>query len=188
MPGAPARVQTVPVHVDDHEYAPVAGLTEVREAVAKLYNGTYRRGKKSQYTAANVAICGGGRLGLARAAAALGSVNLGHFLPDYTAYEELLDVFRKFTPIPILLEPERGYAFTEANLRREIMGRGLGAILLSNPGNPTGKLIAGDALAGWVETARGARMQPADGRILQQLHLDVPRHRRPLRQRRRLRR
>ena len=154
MPGAPKRVQTVPVHVDDHEYAPVAGLNEVREAVANLYNATYRRGLPSQYTAENVAICGGGRLGLARAAAALGSVNLGHFLPDYTAYEELLDVFRKFTAIPILLEPEKAYAFSPEDLRREITGRGFGAILLSNPGNPTGKLIAGAELEGWVDTAR----------------------------------
>ena len=29
-------------------------------------------------------------------------MNLGHFLPDYTAYEELLDIFKAFTAIPIL--------------------------------------------------------------------------------------
>ena len=38
---------------------------------------------------------------------ASGSINLGHFLPDYTAYEELLDIFKAFTPIPILLEGEQ---------------------------------------------------------------------------------
>jgi len=75
-------------------------------------------------------------------------------LPDYTAYEELLDVFRRFTPIPILLDPEQGYRFTVTELRREILGRGLGALLLSNPCNPTGKLIEGDELGGWVATAR----------------------------------
>src|SRR5207302_957506 len=85
---------------------------------------------------------------------ALGNINLGHFLPDYTAYEELLDVFRAFSPIPILLEPESSYAFTTQQLRREIHGRGLGAILASNPANPTGKLVAGDELSGWVEIAR----------------------------------
>jgi hypothetical protein len=66
----------------------------------------------SKYSADNVAISGGGRTALTRVAAALGHVNLGHFLPDYTAYEELLDVFRLFSPIPILLESERGYAFS----------------------------------------------------------------------------
>ena len=154
LPGAPKRITHVDVHLDDHEYAPVAGLWELREAVAALYNEMYRRGRGSQYTAHNVAICGGGRLALTRAAAALGTLNLGHFLPDYTAYEELLDVFRNFTPIPILLDSTNGYAFSPDDLRKEIMGRGLGAVLLSNPSNPTGKVIQGDALRGWVDTAR----------------------------------
>ena len=68
--------------------------------MAALYNSLYRRGMKSQYKAENVCICGGGRSSLTRAVAALGEVNLGHFLPDYTAYEELLDIFKLFTSIP----------------------------------------------------------------------------------------
>jgi aspartate/methionine/tyrosine aminotransferase len=132
----------------------VAGLWEMREAIAELYNHQYRRGKRSQYSPLNVAVCGGGRLGLARAAAALGSINMGHFLPDYTAYEELLDVFSSFTAIPILLDAQSGYHFDAEDLRREVLGRGLGAVLLSNPANPTGKLIQGAALNSWVEVAR----------------------------------
>jgi N-succinyldiaminopimelate aminotransferase len=154
LAGAPDRVHTVPVHVDDQEYAPVAGLWELREEVAGLYNRLYRKGLPSQYRAENVSISGGGRTSLTRAAASLGHVNLGHFLPDYTAYEELLDLFRTFTPIPILLEGDRGYAFTVQDLRREVTGRGLSAILASNPCNPTGKLVQGDELAGWVELSR----------------------------------
>jgi N-succinyldiaminopimelate aminotransferase len=154
LAGAPDRVHTVPVHVDDQEYAPVAGLWELREEVAGLYNRLYRKGLPSQYRAENVAISGGGRTALTRAAASLGHVNLGHFLPDYTAYEELLDLFRTFTPIPILLDGERGYAFTVEDLRKEVTGRGLSALLLSNPCNPTGKLVQGDELARWVELAR----------------------------------
>ncbi|MDB4994336.1 MAG: hypothetical protein JWM74_1768 [Myxococcaceae bacterium] len=154
LPGAPPRVHSIPIHVDDQEYAPVAGLGELRDAVAALYNKLYRVGLKSQYTAENVCISGGGRAALTRAAASLGSINLGHFLPDYTAYEELLDIFKAFTSIPILLEGERGYSFTADDLRREVLGRGLSAILLSNPCNPTGKLVEGDELAKWVEIAR----------------------------------
>lgn len=154
LPGAPARVQQVSIDVDDQEYAPVPGLWELREAVAAFYNRRYRRGLPSQYTAENVSISGGGRTSLTRAAAALGQINLGHFLPDYTAYEELLDIFRLFSPIPILLEDEAGYEFSVDSLRREILGRGLGAILLSNPCNPTGKVVAGDELAAWVQTSR----------------------------------
>jgi N-succinyldiaminopimelate aminotransferase len=154
LPGAPPRVHTIPVEVDDQEYAPVAGVWELREAIAGLYNRLYRRGMPSQYTAENVAVSGGGRTALTRAAASLGHVNLGHFLPDYTAYEELLDIFKAFTAIPILLEGERGYAFTSEDLRREIAGRGLSALLASNPCNPTGKLVQGDELARWVAVAR----------------------------------
>ena len=154
LPGAPPRVHEIAVRVDDQEYAPVPGLWELREAVAALYNRLFRKGLPSQYGPENVSICGGGRAALTRAAASLGHVNLGHFLPDYTAYEELLDVFKAFTAIPILLEGERGYAFTADDLRKEIQGRGLSALLLSNPCNPTGKLIQGEELSRWVRTAR----------------------------------
>jgi aspartate/methionine/tyrosine aminotransferase len=53
-----------------------------------------------------------------------------------------------------LLSRERGYHFTGDDLRREVLGRGLGALLLSNPSNPMGKLLSGDALADWVATGR----------------------------------
>jgi aspartate/methionine/tyrosine aminotransferase len=138
----------------DLEYAPVAGLWEVREAVAGMYNELFRRGMPSKYSAENVAISGGGRVSIMRACAAIGQINLGHFLPDYTAYAEVLDIFRRFTPIPILVDPEHGYDFSLAELRREILGRGLGAMLMSNPSNPTGKAIVGAELASWVATAR----------------------------------
>ncbi|MFO0666690.1 MAG: pyridoxal phosphate-dependent aminotransferase [Polyangiaceae bacterium] len=154
LEGAPTRVGTVPVHVDDQEYAPVAGLWELRESIAALYNRMYRRGMPSQYSAENVCVSGGGRSALTRAAASLGQINLGHFLPDYTAYEELLDIFKAFTPIPILLDSSRGYAFSADDLRHEVLGRGLSALLLSNPCNPTGKLVAGEELARWVSVAR----------------------------------
>lgn len=154
LPGAPARIEKISIPGADQEYAPVAGLWELREAVASLYNNLFRRGMPSQYSAENVAISGGGRVGLMRICAAIGNVHLGHFLPDYTAYEELLDVFRRFTPIPILVDPDRGYAFSVEQLRREILGRGLGAILMSNPCNPTGKVLSDTELQSWVQTGR----------------------------------
>ncbi|MEZ4325615.1 MAG: pyridoxal phosphate-dependent aminotransferase [Polyangiales bacterium] len=154
LPGAPPRVTSVPVGADDLDYAPVPGIPELRAAVANLYNELFRKGKASQYGPENVAICGGGRVSIMRACAAIAPVHLGHFLPDYTAYEELLDVFRRFQPIPILLDPAQGYEFTADDLRREVMGRGLGAILMSNACNPTGKLVHGEALRAWVDAAR----------------------------------
>ena len=154
LPGAPPRMRRIEIGVDDQDYAPVPGIWELRRAVAELYNGLYRQGKRSQYTERNVCICGGGRASLTRAVAALGQVNLGHFLPDYTAYEELLDIFKLFTSIPILLDASGGYRFGLDDLEREIMGRGLSALLLSNPCNPTGKVLAGAELEGWVRLAR----------------------------------
>lgn len=154
LPGAPDRIDQVTIAPGDHEYAPVAGISELREAVAILYNDLYRQGSSSKYGPENVCICGGGRAALTRTVAALGAVNLGHFLPDYTAYEELLDLFRSFTPIPLLLDANRGYAFDVDALRERVLGMGLGALLLSNPCNPTGKVIRGKELSAWVETAR----------------------------------
>jgi len=154
LPGSPPRVHEVPIAPDDQEYAPVPGIWELRRAVANLYNQLFRQGKPSQYTERNVCISGGGRMSLTRAVAALGQINLGHFLPDYTAYEELLDIFKLFTASPILLEPARAYRFEGGELRREITGRGLSAVLLSNPCNPTGRVIAGGELEAWVATAR----------------------------------
>jgi N-succinyldiaminopimelate aminotransferase len=154
LPGAPPRVDRVEIGVNDQDYAPVPGIWELRRAVAELYNRLYRYDHPSRYTERNVCICGGGRASLTRAVAALGQVNLGHFLPDYTAYEELLDIFKLFTSIPILLEGERGYHFSLDDLRREITGRGLSALLLSNPCNPTGRVLHGEELAGWVDLAR----------------------------------
>lgn len=154
LAGAPPRVRRIDVRHDDLDYAPIPGIRELRAAVADLYNRLFRRGMASQYSAENVAIAGGGRVAVMRACAAVAPVHLGHFLPDYTAYEELLDVFGRFSPIPILLDPKSGYAFPREALEQEILGRGLSAILASNPCNPTGKLVRGETLAGWVEAAR----------------------------------
>ena len=108
---------------------------------------------RSQYSADNVSISSGGRAALTRAVASLGRVNLGHFLPDYTAYEELLDIFRLVSPIPILLRRDQGYGFSSQDFEHEVLGRGLSAVLLSNPCNPMGKLVSGEALAEWIAVA-----------------------------------
>jgi hypothetical protein len=49
-------------------------ILALREAVAHLYNVTYRQGKESKYTAENVCIVPGGRAGLSRVAAVVGDV------------------------------------------------------------------------------------------------------------------
>ncbi|MEM7125119.1 MAG: pyridoxal phosphate-dependent aminotransferase [Chloroflexota bacterium] len=157
LPGAPERLNQLLAAAPTRNYGPVAGELALREQVAALYNKLFRKGKSSQYTYDNVSIAGGGRLSLTRLAAALDDINMGHFLPDYTAYEELLSTFKSFIPIPILLSADRGYQLSAESLRQEILGRGLAALLLSNPCNPTGQVVQDFRLRSWVEVARETR-------------------------------
>jgi aspartate/methionine/tyrosine aminotransferase len=154
IPGAPPRVKQISIDPQSQEYGPITGEIALRQKVADLYNTLFRQGKSSLYTWENVSIAGGGRVALTRLAAALGNINMGHFLPDYTAYEELLSVFKAFIPIPILLDQDEGYVAPLAMLKREILGRGLRALLVSNPCNPTGQLVEGERLRRWVQMAR----------------------------------
>ncbi len=154
LKGGPARLKNISISDDAYEYAPVGGLSELRKAVAKMYNDRYRVGKKSQYTEENVAIGSGGRLALTRVASTLGVSHIGHFLPDYTAYEELLGTFGTFVPIPISLPIKENYNFSANDLEKEILSKGLSAVLISNPSNPTGNVIHGEALKNWVSLSR----------------------------------
>lgn len=153
LPGAPARIEQLNINPCHHEYGPVSGQMQLRQKVADLYNFLYRKDKPSQYSWENVSISGGGRVALTRIAATLGNINMGHFLPDYTAYEELLSIFKAFIPIPILLEPDQFYQAPLDHIIKEITGRGLRALLMSNPCNPTGQLIMGEQLRRWVQLA-----------------------------------
>ncbi|RUS21376.1 pyridoxal phosphate-dependent transferase [Endogone sp. FLAS-F59071] len=147
-----------PTHIDvpvsSYEYAPVAGIKPLRTAIANLYNTLYRQEKESQYTWENVCVVPGGRAGLTRVAAAIGNVNVGYFLPEYTAYEQMLSVFKKFVPIPTTLEEENRYHIDPVTISKEISGRGLGVIVASNPRNPTGQVIEGDELKELTKIAK----------------------------------
>ena len=154
LEGAPPRIQQLNLDPSQHSYGPVEGALQLRRKVAEFYNQLYRKGKKSQYTYKNVSLAGGGRVALTRLAASIAPCNMGHFIPDYTAYEELLANFRSFIPIPILLDRDRGYRIDRDTLEREVEGRGLRLVLISNPCNPTGQVVEGEELASWVELAR----------------------------------
>lgn len=89
LPDAPPRIQTVNIATDANEYAPTTGLKALRDAVAAMYNETYREGMESQYTYENVCIVPGGRAGLSRVAAVVGDVYCGYQVPEYTTYSEV---------------------------------------------------------------------------------------------------
>lgn len=152
--GAPPRTARLDIDPDDHAYGPVEGVDELREAVAAHYNRLYRQGKASQYTAEHVAIAPGGRVALSRCGAALDDIRLGYFTPDYTAYEDLLCTFHRLSPTRIELMPEDGFRIDPERLAHRVATDHIGALLISNPCNPTGVAIAGDELAAWVKLAR----------------------------------
>ncbi|WP_116963000.1 pyridoxal phosphate-dependent aminotransferase [Fastidiosibacter lacustris] len=154
MPTSPKRLTTILLDQNSSEYSPVSGDVELRKAVAELYNHRYRFDKKSQYTYENVAISSGGRPALCRIAATMNNINLGHFLPDYTAYEELLNVFGGFVSIPISYRIANGFKPDIAEMERLMVNMGLGAMLLSNPCNPTGQIIIGNELKQLIDAAK----------------------------------
>lgn len=65
----------------------------------------------------------------------------GFFIPDYTAYNEMLSLFKNFAAIPIPLKKEDGYQIHAEKIEEEI-ARGTSVILTSNPRNPTGKMVS----------------------------------------------
>ncbi|EPQ28630.1 uncharacterized protein PFL1_03933 [Pseudozyma flocculosa PF-1] len=158
IPGAVPR----PKHLDleqfgdqVHEYAPNTGIPELRKAVANYYNQTFRQKHDKKFTASNVCIVPGGRAGMARLAAVIGNVNLGYQLPDYTSYEPLLGSTKGLTPIPTVLSAEeQGFKLSVDDMAREIKGRGLSSMLLSNPRNPTGMMLEGDELKRVVDMSK----------------------------------
>ena len=131
------RPHSIPISVNSREYGPTAGIKPLRKAVADLYNAHHRQGKASKYTWENVCIVPGGRAGLIRIAAVLGNAYLGFFVPDYTAYNEMLSLFRNFAAIPIPLDKSDFYHIHATKIQDEI-ARGTSVILTSNPRNPAG--------------------------------------------------
>ncbi len=172
--GGAERLDAVPQSTQMYEYSDVIGIKALRQAVADLYNHRYRQGMASQYTYENVAISSGGRAGLTRIVAALGHVNLGHFIPDYTAYEELLGLFRNINPIPLVLNPTDGFMATADLLRDRITSLGLGAVLFSNPSNPTGQVVCGENLAQCVEVVRQLHSCLIIDEFYSHYHFDAP--------------
>lgn len=157
LPDGAERLTHLNLTPTSMEYGTTQGILELRAAVADLYNHRYRRGMASQYTADNVVISPGGRAGLTRLAAALQQVNLGHFIPDYTAYAELIHLFRELIPIPIPLHAENGFMPAPELLHEKINSLGLGAVLFSNPCNPTGQIVHGDMMANWLDVTRALK-------------------------------
>jgi len=157
--GAPPRLMDIHLEPIDHAYGHICGTEELRQVVADHYNRLYRQGKASKYTAENVCIASGGRLMLSRIFATLGEVNLAYQTPDYTAYQDMIEYHQhRFTPVLLPATEEDGFSVSPTTLEREVVSRGIGAFVVSNPCNPTGNVIQGSDLKSYAEIARTHKM------------------------------
>ncbi|KAF8446646.1 pyridoxal phosphate-dependent transferase [Terfezia claveryi] len=154
IPGSFHRPQTIDISINSREYGPTGGIKSLREAVAHLYNTEHREGWDSKYTWENVCIVPGGRSGLIRIAAVIGNIFLAYFVPDYTAYNEMLGIFKNFVAVPVPLEEKNHYWIVPELVKKEVQ-RGVSAILTSNPRNPTGIVVKDEKLKEIQDICRG---------------------------------
>jgi aspartate/methionine/tyrosine aminotransferase len=154
IPGAPDRPTILALEESDCAYGPVGGTREMRQAVADHYNRLYRSGLRSQYSADNVAIAAGGRLALSRVLHALGTVRLGFQTPDYMSFDELIaHNLNRLVLVEVPTSQQNGFRPAADELLRVIEAAALDALIFSNPCNPTGQLLEGEALRRLVSGA-----------------------------------
>ena len=153
--GGPPRLTWITLEPHDQAYGPVGGIDELKTAVADHYNRLYRQGSDSRYKKQNVTIASGGRLMLSRIFAALGEVPVGYQVPDYTAYEDMLDYHSyRLKPVPVPTTPAEGFKLSPEALGQAMTKGKLRAFLMSNPCNPTGQVIRDAQLEAYVNVAR----------------------------------
>lgn len=151
---APARINDFSIDINGQGYAPVAGLRELRDGVARMYNEVFRVGKKSHYKYTNVNVSGGGRVAISRIISAMGKIRVGYFSPDYTSYEGVLSGFNNVKPEAIMLDEKNNFEIDIETLKKTIKKKKIKALLMSNPANPSGNVVSGKELKSLVDFAR----------------------------------
>jgi aspartate/methionine/tyrosine aminotransferase len=127
---------------------------ELRTKVAHYYNTLYKSTRTSKYTADNICIVRDDRAGITRIMAVLGNIQIGYFTPDYIAYEQVLGLFIRVSPSPMLHRNINEAYIEPSEFEFQVSGHGAGAVLMSNPTNPTGQSLEGEDLKRYVEIAR----------------------------------
>ncbi len=155
MPDSPDRIMSIDLAPEDHAYGPVGGSLEVREAIARLINAQYRQGKMP-YGPENISFAAGGRLALTRLYTILADGSrIAYKNPDYTAYEDYLNGIRnRCVLLPINTTEKDHFRVSAERLSQFIHNEKIDAFIFSNPCNPTGEVIEGDILKGYVDCAR----------------------------------
>lgn len=155
MKGAPARIKDFTIEPNDDRYGPLNGMESLRKVIADYYNRLYRKDKTSKYTADNVSIAMGGRLALTRIFSVIGRVRLGYKVPEYPAYEDLLNYqLERIIPVCVPSKKENNYSIPSQEFIESIKEFKLDAFLFSNPCNPTGHVIKDEELNAYVKISR----------------------------------
>ncbi len=155
MMGAPPRITNFTIEPGDDRYGPLNGMAALRRSIAGHYNRLYRKNKSDKYTADNVSIAMGGRLVLTQIFSILGQVRLGYKVPEYPAYEDLINnQAQRITAVRIPSKKENNYSISSGEFEEAINQLKLDAFLFSNPCNPTGHVIKGDELNAHLRIAR----------------------------------
>ena len=149
--GAPPRIRSFEIEPQDQAYGHLSGSLELREKIAEHYNRLFRKDHSSKYTPENVSIAMGGRLVLTRIFAAFAKIRLGYKIPDYTAYEDMINYHQgKITPVQIPTSEKNAFDIPANEFEKTIKKYKLDAYLISNPCNPTGNVIEGNDLKTYV--------------------------------------
>ena len=95
------------------------------------------------------------QLVLTRIFSALGAVRMGYQIPDYTAYEDMINAhLHRVTPVLVRTHADERFRIAPDAFRHLVEAQRLDAYLMSNPCNPTGQVVQGEALAERVRVAR----------------------------------
>ncbi len=146
---SPERITHVDIPDVNQGYASVAGLKQLRQNVANIYNDLFRKDKKP-FDFSNISIAGGGRLALSRAFSILEpQTRIAHFIPDYASYEGIISLFNNTISVPFFLKKENKLKIdlNELKQRKDEYD----AIFFSNPTNPTGTVLNKQELSQLVE-------------------------------------
>ena len=128
-------------------YTDALGLPALREAIARNYSEKYDVAVAPE----RIVITTGSSAGFVLAFLAIldEGARVALSSPGYPAYRNIL---RALGAEPALLEAhaEGRWMLTPEQLRGEAQARGLQAVLLASPANPTGTMLVGDALGSLV--------------------------------------
>ena len=153
-----------------HHYTPVAGILELRQAIANWYQTNYQL----NYQAHNVIVSTGAKQVLYNALASL--INPGDevivYAPVWSTYIEQIKLVQG---IPVIVNLEPPFQLSASHLEPKITTK-TKAIILNYPHNPTGQLIAPNELQNIIDLAKQHKFWLISDEIYQTIVFDNQQH------------